>query len=54
MNIIKTELNDCYIIEPNKFGDNRGWFMESYNKNTFKYLYPNEILIYIYILQVGY
>lgn len=36
MNIIKTELNDCYIIEPNKFGDNRGWFMESYNKNVFK------------------
>lgn len=36
MNIIKTELNDCYIIEPNKFGDNRGWFMESYNKNAFK------------------
>lgn len=36
MNIIKTELNDCYIIEPDIFGDNRGWFMESYNKNKFK------------------
>lgn len=36
MKIIKTELNDCYILEPNKFGDNRGWFMESYNKNVFK------------------
>lgn len=35
MNIIKTELNDCYILEPKKFGDNRGWFMESYNKNLF-------------------
>lgn len=35
MNIIKTELNDCYILEPKKFGDSRGWFMESYNKNLF-------------------
>lgn len=26
MNIIKTNLNDCYIIEPDKFGDSRGYF----------------------------
>lgn len=34
MNIIETELKDCYIIEPNVFGDNRGYFTETYNKKT--------------------
>jgi dTDP-4-dehydrorhamnose 3,5-epimerase len=32
LKVIKTELNDVYIIEPAVFGDNRGWFMESYSK----------------------
>ena len=34
MNIIETELLDAFIIEPKVFGDHRGWFMESYNKNA--------------------
>lgn len=32
MRLIETELKDAYIIEPDVFGDNRGWFMETYNK----------------------
>lgn len=32
MKIIDTELKDVYIIEPQVFGDHRGWFMESYNQ----------------------
>lgn len=32
MEVIKTELEGVYIIEPKVFGDNRGWFMESYSK----------------------
>ncbi|WP_326511627.1 dTDP-4-dehydrorhamnose 3,5-epimerase [Clostridium intestinale] len=32
---IKTKIKDLYIIEPKVFGDNRGYFMESYNKNDF-------------------
>lgn len=32
MQVTKTELNDVYIIEPQVFGDHRGWFMESYSK----------------------
>lgn len=32
---IKTEIRDLYIIEPQIFGDNRGYFMESYNKKEF-------------------
>ena len=26
MKKIKTELEDCFIIEPDKFGDSRGYF----------------------------
>lgn len=35
MNIITTEFEGLYIIEPNVFDDNRGYFFESYNKNEF-------------------
>ena len=32
MNIIATDVKDVFIIEPKKFGDHRGWFMESWSK----------------------
>ena len=32
MKIIETEVKDVYIIEPQVFGDNRGWFMESWSE----------------------
>ncbi|MDE5729464.1 MAG: dTDP-4-dehydrorhamnose 3,5-epimerase [Clostridia bacterium] len=32
----KTEIEGVYIIEPKVFGDNRGYFMETYNENEFK------------------
>ncbi|MEJ8553403.1 dTDP-4-dehydrorhamnose 3,5-epimerase [Tepidibacter sp. Z1-5] len=32
---IKTSIEDLYIIEPKVFGDNRGYFMETYNKKDF-------------------
>lgn len=35
-NFIETKIKDLYIIEPNIFEDNRGYFMESYNKKDFK------------------
>lgn len=35
MNIIKTDLEGVFIIEPAVFGDHRGWFMETYNENNF-------------------
>lgn len=31
MQVKKTELNGVYIIEPQVFGDHRGWFMETYS-----------------------
>ena len=36
MNIIKTNLNDVLILEPQIFGDERGWFMESWSDRTLK------------------
>lgn len=35
-NIIKTEIEGVLILEPKVFGDNRGYFMETYNKNDFE------------------
>jgi len=32
MKITETKLKGVYIIEPQVFGDNRGWFMETYSK----------------------
>lgn len=32
----KTEIEGVYIIEPKVFGDNRGFFMETYNEKDFK------------------
>lgn len=32
---IETKIPDLYIIEPTKFGDDRGYFMESYNEIDF-------------------
>lgn len=32
MKVVKTSLNDVYVIQPQVLGDNRGWFMESYSK----------------------
>lgn len=31
-----TTLKDCYIIEPQVFGDNRGFFMETYSALEFE------------------
>lgn len=35
MNVISTEINDVLIIEPRVFGDERGFFYESYNHQAF-------------------
>ena len=34
-NFIETKIKDLYIIEPKVFGDDRGYFMESYNREAF-------------------
>lgn len=35
-NFIKTAIDGMYIIEPTVYGDNRGYFMETYNYEEFK------------------
>jgi len=35
MEIIKTKIPDLYILKPQVFEDERGYFFESYNKETF-------------------
>lgn len=36
MKFIATELEGCYLIEPKIIGDERGYFMESFNEKTFE------------------
>ena len=36
MQIVKTEIADVLIIEPKVFGDDRGFFYESYNEKVFR------------------
>lgn len=36
MNVIKTEIADVLIFEPKVFGDDRGFFMESFNQKVFE------------------
>ena len=41
MKFIKTAIPDVYIIEPSVFGDDRGYFLESFNLEQFeKNIYP--------------
>lgn len=36
MQAISTPLEGCFIIEPNVIRDNRGYFVETFNENTFR------------------
>lgn len=36
MNIIETKIKGLLILEPKVFGDDRGWFMESFNQKKFE------------------
>ena len=36
MNIIETKIKGCFVIEPKVFGDERGYFFESFNVKKFE------------------
>jgi dTDP-4-dehydrorhamnose 3,5-epimerase len=36
MKIVRTKIPDVAVIEPQVFGDDRGFFLESYNQKTFE------------------
>jgi len=38
MKVKETKLNGCFVLEPNKYGDSRGYFFESFNATTFNEL----------------
>ena len=44
-NFKETEIEGVYIIEPSIFGDNRGYFMETYNYNEFKEAHLNMVFV---------
>ena len=35
MNVVKTKLHDCVIIEPKVFGDERGFFLETFQAERY-------------------
>ena len=35
MKFVKTPLRDVYLLEPRVFGDQRGFFLETWNRETF-------------------
>lgn len=35
-NFVETKIKDVFVIEPKVFGDNRGYFMETYKESDFK------------------
>lgn len=43
MNVIKTEIPDVLIFEPKVFGDERGFFMESFNQRQFEEIVGRKI-----------
>ena len=38
MKLTETKLQGCYILEPTKYGDSRGYFFESFNEKVFQEL----------------
>lgn len=42
MKLIRTEIPDVVIVEPTVFGDDRGWFMESFNEARWQQLLKAE------------
>jgi len=45
MKIIETIISDLVIIEPTVFGDSRGHFLETYNKNKFEEFFGETLFI---------
>lgn len=41
MNVIETKIKGLLILEPKVFGDDRGWFMESFNQKLLSKRYKN-------------
>lgn len=51
MEIKKTEIEGLVIIEPKVFGDNRGWFTETYSKKLLDEAHLAVLFLYRTIIQ---
>ena len=45
MNVVKTKLHDCVIIEPKVFGDERGFFLETFQAERYAAQAGNNIAL---------
>ncbi len=43
MKVTETKLKGCFIIQPTKFGDSRGYFFESFNERVFEEQTGNKV-----------
>ncbi|MGJ5643008.1 dTDP-4-dehydrorhamnose 3,5-epimerase [Formosa sp. S-31] len=43
MKVTETKLKDCFVIEPQVFGDKRGYFLETFNALKFKELTKQDV-----------
>lgn len=43
MKVIPTKLNDCVVIEPKVFADERGFFLETYQQDRYKDIIGNNL-----------
>lgn len=50
MKVIQTEIPDVLIFEPKVFGDERGFFMESFNQKVLKMLQVGKLISYKIII----
>ncbi|WP_257719554.1 dTDP-4-dehydrorhamnose 3,5-epimerase family protein [Escherichia coli] len=52
MNVIKTEIPDVLIFEPKVFGDERGFFFESFNQKVFEEAGNDSNLLIVFYVQI--
>ena len=42
--VTKTQIEGLVIVQPSVFGDERGYFMETYNKEEFEKLWSSKVI----------
>ena len=52
MEIEKTAIEGVFIVKPNVFSDNRGYFFESYNKVEFERLGTKSLIFGIFFRDI--
>lgn len=45
MNVIETEISGVKIVEPDVFGDTRGWFCEAYNAERYRRIGIEDVIV---------